>query len=304
MTDISTTKIRQLDFTLLLVMQALLRHKRTTAVAAELGLSQSAISHALSRLRDLFGEELFVRRPHGLEPTRHALELAPRIDALVRSAQEAMGLRATFDPATAVRAFRLGTSDYLATLLAPPLLRAFERAAPSARFAMHVVRGRDALESLRREEIDVALGRFDRALDGFDVAELFVDRYCIVARAGHPEIGDKISKALFERLNHVTISVAGDYRSFTDEDMRDVGLTRHVVATAPTFSIAFAVAAQTDAIAIAPARLAQAYAKPLKLKIHDLPRALAPIRVVVVRRQAEDAGVDWLIDLVRRCVAS
>ena len=79
MPHISQTEIRRLDFTLLLVMRGVLRHGRTTRVAEELGLSQSAISYALGRLRALFGDELFVRRPHGLAPTRRALELAPMI---------------------------------------------------------------------------------------------------------------------------------------------------------------------------------------------------------------------------------
>src|ERR1044071_1472721 len=113
MADIDTSKIRQLDFTLLLVMQGLLRHRRTTLVADQLGLSQYAISHALARLRTLFGDPLFLRRPHGLEPTRHALDLSPRIDALVRAANEAMGLPDNFDPKTTTRGFRLGASDFL-----------------------------------------------------------------------------------------------------------------------------------------------------------------------------------------------
>src|SRR5450432_693568 len=153
MDHISQTEIRRLDFTLLLVMNGLLRHRRTTIVANELGLSQSAISYALARLRAIFGDELFIRRPHGLQPTLHALELAPRIQALLVQAEEAIGLGEHFDPAMTTRAFRIAGLDYLATVLAPPLLRAFERDAPSARFAFRTLRGGDALESLRREEI-------------------------------------------------------------------------------------------------------------------------------------------------------
>jgi DNA-binding transcriptional LysR family regulator len=125
--------LRQLDGTLLLVLQALLRERKTTAVARMLGMSQSAVSHALSRLRELFDDPLFVRQAHGLLPTRHALELAPRIDALLLAADEALGLAHDFDPRVARRAFRLGAPDYLAALLAPALLVSFSKHAPHAK---------------------------------------------------------------------------------------------------------------------------------------------------------------------------
>jgi DNA-binding transcriptional LysR family regulator len=300
MSDIDANKIRRLDFTLLLVMQALLRHRRTTAAADQLGLSQSAISHALARLRELFGDPLFLRRPHGLEPTRHALELGPRIDALLRAADEAMGGAGAFDPATTTRGFRIGVSDFLATLLAPPLVRAFAKEAPHAKFALRVALGQDALAALERDEIDVALGRFQRSLEGFEAGPLFTDRYCLVARASHPELKGKVTKALFERLDHVAVSVTGDFRTFTEEDIRDVGLRRRVVATVPRFSIAFGVVAQSDAVAMAPARLIEAQARHFRIAAHDLPTALQPIPVVAARRPHPDAGVDWLLDLLRR----
>lgn len=106
MTDIDETKIRRLDFTLLLVFRALIRHRRTTVAAEQLGLSQSAVSHALSRLRDLFEEPLFLRRPDGLQPTRGALALAPKVEALLQLAGETVEGARRFDPATSERVFR------------------------------------------------------------------------------------------------------------------------------------------------------------------------------------------------------
>ena len=294
MSDIDTNKIRQLDGSLLLVLQALMRHRRTTAAAEQLGLSQSAISHALTRLRRLFGDPLFVRRPHGLEPTRHALELAPRIDALLAAAHEAMGLSASFDAATTTRGFRMGSSDFLATLLAPPLLR----------FAFSLVLGEDALKSLRLDEIDVALGRFPRRLGNFQVTQLFSDDYCLVARAGHPKVKGQLSKAQFEALDHVAVSVAGGFRSFNDQDLASLGIQRRVVAAAPRFTIAFAMAAQSDAVCVAPRRLAQAYGAAFQLRLFDLPLPLPPIEVIAVRRPTPDLGIDWLLDQVRRTMAA
>src|ERR1700681_3506923 len=103
MSNIDTVNIRRLDGGLLLVFRGLLRRRQTTAVARELGLSQSAVSHALTRLRDLFGDPLFIRRSHGLEPTQRALELGPRIEALINAIGEAVSAETGFDPARSRR---------------------------------------------------------------------------------------------------------------------------------------------------------------------------------------------------------
>src|SRR5262252_6204053 len=105
MPDIDENKIRQLDGSLLLVLSELLQKRRTTLVAQRLGLSQSAVSHALSRLRELFADPLFLRRPYGLEPTRRALELAPRVEALLRAMGDAIGAGSGFAPRDSTRGF-------------------------------------------------------------------------------------------------------------------------------------------------------------------------------------------------------
>src|SRR5436190_528495 len=146
MSDIDANKIRQLDGSLLLVLRELLRLRRTTAVAHKLGLSQSAVSHALSRLRELFGDGLFVRKP---------LELAPRVDALLYAMNDAIGLRDSFAAHTTERGFRIAAPDHLTTLIAPPLLAVFRKHAPNARFAFSQRLGQDALDAVQRDEIDL-----------------------------------------------------------------------------------------------------------------------------------------------------
>ena len=304
MPHISQTEIRRLDFTLLLVMRGVLRHGRTTRVAEELGLSQSAISYALGRLRALFGDELFVRRPHGLAPTRRALELAPMIERLISEAEQALGLARSFDPATTTRDFRIASLDYLAGLLGPPLLVAFERQAPAARFALRVQRGADALDALRRDAVDLAVGQFLRPLGDLVVTTILTDDYALAARAGHPALaGGRVGGAAFEQLRHVVISVDGDFRSPIDEAMRDAGLARRAAATAPSFPAAFAMVAASDAVAVAPRRLAGAYAARYRLAMADLPAPLPPIHLLAVRRSGQDLGAAWLAERVAEALA-
>lgn len=299
MPDIDMNKIRQLDGSLLLVLRELLRQRRSTLAAQRLGLSQSAVSHALARLRDLFDDPLFVRKPYGLEPTRHALELSPRIDALLSAMNDAMGLAESFAPETTTRAFRISAPDHLATLLAPTLLKAFAKQAPHARFAFSQRLGQDALDALRRDEIDIALGRFGPRISGLSVEALFNDHYCLIARRRHPLLKTKLTRAVYARLDHVQISVAGDFRTLEIEPTEDISVPRRTVAAVPRFLIAFAVVAQTDAVTTAPSRLARRHAKNFDLQVHELPFKLEPIRVLAVHREHADPGVAWLLHAIK-----
>lgn len=302
MGDIDANKIAQLDGSLLLVLRELLVLRRTTLVAKRLGLSQSAVSHALARLRWLFGDPLFVRRPYGLEPTRHALELAPRIDNLIRSMSTALGASSIFDPAVTNRAFRLAAPDWITTLVAPSLVNAFAKQAPHARFAFSQHLGADALSALRRDEIDVALGRFHPKLEGVNVGPLYEDHYCLIARAAHPKLRRKLTKATYRTLERVQISVSGDFRALELDAEGELVSAGRVIAAVPRFLIAFAVVAQSDAVAIAPARLARGYARNFGLRTHEMPFALAPIRVLAVRKPHPDPGAQWLVDVLQRAV--
>jgi DNA-binding transcriptional LysR family regulator len=292
--DADENKIRQLDGSLLLVLRELLRQRRTTLVARRLGLSQSAVSHALSRLRLLFDDPLFVRKPHGLEPTRHALSLAPRIDALLEGMGDALGLSGAFAPESSQRGFRIGAPDHLATLIAPGLLRAFVTEAPRARFAFSQRLGQDALDALQRDELDLALGRFAARAPGFVIEPLFEDRYCLVARKRHPRLRAKLTRASYAQLDHVQISVAGDFSSLELEPVGERALPRRTIASVPRFLVAFAVVARSDAVAVAPRKLALAHAAGFGLEAHALPFTLPPIRVLAVRRPGPDRGVEWL----------
>src|SRR5262249_36835394 len=135
MSDIKKPDIRKLAGNLLRVSRELARTRRTTEAAQRLRVTQSTVSHALARLRDVFDDPLFVRRPHGLEPTPRALELAPRIDGLIDMAGAVL-TREGFDPALSERRFRLAAPEFVAALIGGPLVQTFQREAPRASFAM------------------------------------------------------------------------------------------------------------------------------------------------------------------------
>src|SRR5262249_10920174 len=184
MSEFDQLKIRRLDGGLLLIFRELLVHRRASAVSQKLGLSQSAISHALTRLRDLFDDPLFIRKSHGFEPTRRALELGPRIEALIDLVGATVSEDGRFDPKRSRRRFGIASPDYIVTLMADRLTETFRREAPEATFAARPVFLKRALGALRRGEVDIALGIFDSIPRGLRAQTVHEDEYCTLARRG------------------------------------------------------------------------------------------------------------------------
>ncbi|HEX2890596.1 LysR family transcriptional regulator [Vineibacter terrae] len=301
MRDIDHSHIRLLDGSLLLVFRELSRTRRTTEAARRLGLTQSTVSHALARLRDLFDDPLFVRRPHGLEPTRRALELAPRIDALIDMADAVMGHDGDFDPARSDRRFRIAAAEFVMALIGAKLAQAFAQQAPQASFSVEFLLGRASLDSLRRGETDLVLGQFLALPPGFEAETLYEDGYCVVARKRHPRVKGTIDAATYASLPNIFVGPSGE-TGITDATLP----SRRVVSTValvPRWLTALTMVAGSDAIATCPRRLAERQAKSLGLQVIDTRFAGPRFMVSAVRRAGHaDAGLDWLLSAIRAAV--
>jgi DNA-binding transcriptional LysR family regulator len=289
--------IRQLDLTDLLVFREVIREGRMSIAAKRLGLSQPAVSHALTRLRAAFDDPLFLRQPNGLEPTSRSLELLPKLETLLDLARETLGIAESFEPATTPRTFRLAGNDLVAALIAAPLASDLHRAAPSARLAFRAAAGAECLEALRRNDIDLALGTFASLPEGFAATPLFQESFVVIARKGHPQLRHGMALETYAALDHLIVSFLGDFTGRADYALRREGLTRRVAASVPMFFAAFATAAQSDLIATVPARLAGKYARAFGLDVFAPPVALDPFEVVALRhaRSSGDGALDWLI---------
>jgi DNA-binding transcriptional LysR family regulator len=307
MPDIDLDDIRRIDGGLLLVFRELCRRGQATAVAAHLGLSQSAVSHALARLRDLFGDPLFLRRPHGLEPTARATSLAPRIEALIEMMGAALQPQPGFDPRRSSRWFHLAATEYAAEAILSGLTGRMQATSPRAGFVLQFARGYVALDALRRGQVDLVLGRFDTLPAGFVGEVLFEDRYCVVARRGHPTIDGEIDLMIWRTAGHV---FAGSYSASDNVLGPAIGEDAipnpdDVLGTAivPRWETALAMVAQSDAIATGPRWLAEQQAARLGLQVLAPPSPAPPWNVSVVRREGADAGLDWFRSEVKAAVA-
>ncbi len=299
MADIDFVQLRRLDLTMLLVFAETLRHRKLTVVALRLGLTQSAISHSISRLRDVLKDPLFLRRPHGLEPTSRALELEPKIAAILSLAQDTLNAVPIFEPHTAVRNIRIGTLDYEASIFGPPLCKKFEKEAPGICLTIRTAARKDALDLLDAGELDLALGFVAKLPDNFITHEFYQERYAVVSRKGHRSFDGTLKSYVDQR--HALVSLPGDAHGIVDEMLEAKKLRRTVVAVFPLFFPALAAVAESDMIATVPYQLARLNAGRFKLAVHKPPLIIRsfPVRVIRHRRTEKDGCLNWVTDRLR-----
>ena len=183
MSEFSNSELRRLDLTLLLVLLGLVRQRKAARVAAELGLTQSGVSQALRRLRDIFGDPLFVRRPHGLEPTATALALEAPVAVAVDALRGALGAARAFDPASAAGLIRLAALDAEQAVLLPPLAARLRRSAPRLRLSVVPLGRRAAVEALSEARVDLALGFLWERPETIGAETLYDEGFLVAGRS-------------------------------------------------------------------------------------------------------------------------
>jgi DNA-binding transcriptional LysR family regulator len=302
MSDINAIDIRRLDMTLLLVFSELMKQRKLRAVGDRLGLTQSAVSHALKRLRDVFGHELFLRRPHGVEPTSRALELEPTVERILALARAALANEDDFDPAKVRSTLRIGMLDYGATVLGPAFLASIRAGAPDLRVASWFFGRNAALHALSAGDLDFALGVFPKAQADYLREELFQDDCVVVARKKHPRIRGSLSRAQYLAEAHLVVSQTGEMRGYVDRDLAAIGAARHVVLALPSFVAGLLLAAESDMIGTLPRRLAERFARRLSLQCLPVPFPSRPWTIVALRhrREAQNRLINWAIAELRK----
>jgi DNA-binding transcriptional LysR family regulator len=297
MSDIADTELRRLDMGLLLVFAETMRHRKLIRVAEQLGQTQSSISHALGRLRDIFGDPLFVRRPNGVEPTERAIALEPRIADILDLARAALSKATTFDPASATDTVRIAAQDYHCALFAAPLAAACAAQAPGLRMSFRPLARTAAMTALAAAEVDLVIGFNPRPDARFMVQPLVEQGYAVVARAGHPRVGDDLTLPRYLAERHLLVSYRGDARGIVDTLLAQRGLSRDVVMTLPYYLPALATVAASDLIATVPRLLAETHGAPFGLRVIDPPLAIRRFAISVVRhrRHASSALLDWVV---------
>jgi DNA-binding transcriptional LysR family regulator len=296
--------LRRADLNLLVVFQALLAERHVGRAAKRLALTQSAASHALARLRVLFGDPLFVRHPKGIEPTARALALAPAIADILNRARLVLASPA-FDPNIA-SSFTVATIDLTLPTIIVPLIEHLRRVAPAIDLRVVPLVREDVVAAFDRQEIDMAILNFPDPPARIQRIPVLKDRYVGIARRGHPGLkGKSLTAKAYAALPHLLFSPRGDPKGIVDEPLAQVsGQKRRVVMTVPHILAAPMIVGRTDLVAVIAERIARLYLSELDLIQFDPPVKLPDftISVLTSTARASDSALTWLQQQVMHVV--
>ncbi len=240
-----------LDLNLLTALDALLAEGSVAGAARRLGLSVSAMSRTLSRLRTVTGDPLLVRAGRSVVPTPRAAELRERVREVTRHVHEVLSPSpSALDLSTLERTFTLRTNEGFIEAFAAQLVVAATTSAPGVRLRFAPKPDKD-VRPLREGLVDLEVGVLTETGPEVRIQSLFQDRFVGVVRAGHPVVASgEITPARYAACRHVVASRRGLASGPVDEALAELGLTRAVVAVVPSFRAALEVARTTDLVAL------------------------------------------------------
>jgi DNA-binding transcriptional LysR family regulator len=297
--------IRAVDLNLLKAFDALMTERAVTRAAGRIGLSQPAMSHALSRLRTLFNDELFVRTQAGMEPTARAREIAPLVTAAIEQIEAALRLGAGFDPTTSAATFTAGMAEYAEIALVGRLARAFAEGAPGATLRLLPASGTDIADGLDRGLIDVAVAHLRTLPAHIEHRVLLRDPFVVVMRRGHPAAARPLSLEAYAAQQHVLVSPRGMSAGALDRILVDFGLKRRIALLVATYLAVPAALAASDLVATVPSRTARQIATTAEIAILPLPIDFSmTVAMAWHRRAAGDPAQTWFRALLSEAAAN
>lgn len=244
--------MNNLDLNLLPALDALLIEGSVTGAARRLGLSNSAMSRTLARLRSATGDPLLVRAGRGLAPTPRAIALRDQVHELTRATRSVLSPQISqLDIAKLERTFSIRANEGFITLFSASLVAAIVEDAPLVRlrFASRDVKN---AEPLREGKIDLEIGVIGDFAPEIRTRLLFQDRFLGVVRAGHPLLNGAVTPERYAACKHVVASRRGIFTGPIDDALGELGLGRNVVVVVPGFPDALGIARQSDLVALAP----------------------------------------------------
>jgi DNA-binding transcriptional LysR family regulator len=310
-----------IDLNLLRIFEILYDERNVTRAAARLFLTQSAVSHALARLRHVLADPLFLRIPSGLQPTERAHQLAPRLRVALAEIRSVVATP-IFDPAKTRQRFTISAGHYFCTLIVPSLIALARKSAPG--ITLQIVNiSANLAEALDQQQVDIALGAFDRVPPRLRSEVLFHDEKAWAIGTHHPLTKQPFDHAAFLAWPRLTIGIASAANKSREPPARNdlvfrVSLETDDEAISPRSAqrasasmmvydpaTALAVTAATDMVALVLRRYAKACASSAQIRIIDFPQdhaEMIELSMLWHSRVHDDPGSLWLRALIREAV--
>ena len=289
--------LRGIDLNLLPVFEAAYEERNLSRAASRLAMTQSAVSHSITRLRALFRDDLFIRKTKGVEPTRVADLIYGRLRDAMGAVRDAVLETRVFDPATSQRSFFIGISHPLGPLIAVRLRERLGRAAPHTAIAFSTrSRPLEMDRGLREGWVDAVIDWLPPRPGRHGELVLFEDSIVAVARAGHPALKRPLSLTELRKAPFVGLRprVAGEAHP-----VPGIGawtrLKLHVVLEVSEFVEVFMVAAESDLFGLIPATMTKFAGECFGLKaLRPGPKVSVPIKLIWPVGRERDAAHEFL----------
>jgi DNA-binding transcriptional LysR family regulator len=315
-----TISFNRLDLNLLRVFDAVMEERSVLRASQRICLSQSAVSHALARLRQMLDDELFIRTTTGMQPTSRAIAMAPLIRQAWKSLEEAIG-PTKFEPANSNKRFTIAVSDFVTAVMVPNLLDLLRREAPFIDLVIRADSRIDLTDQLDLGQIDGAIGTFSDLPGRLRSSSLF--SYNDVLLANSSRKPGRLSLEALSDLSIAVVSLDGDHEGLVDGYVSQRGLSRRsemydrtalelafselncsprIAVSLPHFLALPALLEHTDLTAIVPRPLAGSLARTHGLSTHELPYKTKVVDVSILwhERTTRDAPQEWLREMLRR----
>ena len=288
------------DLNLLRIFVALMEERSVTRAAERMGMTQPAVSNALSRLRQMLQDQLFVRERYGIQPTPIALELSPLIAEALAQLDDAVLGQQAFDPAHAERLFTIAPNGYVEFVIVPAVLARLEKVAPGIKLRLTPF-GNDLAETgVVSGTTALVLGRIVDPPDNLVVQHLMDEGLACAVRADHPAIGDAMTREQFETMKHVNIVPPGRMRAGLFQALAQQQLKRDVAISVTNFFAVAEMVAVTDYCATLPSLICRRLMHDPRLKILPAPVDLGsfPVEMAWHVRYRHDPAHRWLRALI------
>jgi DNA-binding transcriptional LysR family regulator len=289
--DLHLNQIRLVD--------ALARSGNLGEAAEDIGLTQSAASHALARLRQELQDPLFVRTSEGMRPTAYGIRLAASVRDALESLRTGLDRHPEFQPGTSSRTFNIIMSDVSQMLYLPRLLPRISAEAPGVTVHVRPLPAKAPHLILESGEVDLAVGAFSRLIAGCRQKRLYRERYVCVVRQDHPRFVQGMSAEAFCSVPQALVDPRGYVHERLDRWLAQQKVPRTVKLYVPYFLSLPPVIARSDLLVIMASRVANTYAEMLPLKIMPPPVKLPSYdtRLFWHERFHRDPASRWLRNL-------
>jgi DNA-binding transcriptional LysR family regulator len=295
----TTMHIADLHLNQLRLVDALARGGNLSEAAEEIGLTQSAASHALARLREQLQDPIFVRTSEGMRPTPYGKRLAGSVASALQTLRAGLDRHPDFVAATSPRTFNVIMSDVSQMLYLPRLLPRLSSEAPGVTLRVRPLPAKAPHQILESGEVDLAVGAFSRLIAGCRQKRLYRERYVCVTRQDHPRFAQGMTIEAFRSVPQAMVDPRGYVHERLDAWLDQQKAPRSVKLYVPYFVPLPLVIAKSDLLVIMASRVAKTYAEMLPLKIMPLPVKLPSYdtRLFWHERFHRDPANRWLRNL-------